>query len=292
MCDFGRGTFRPWELESRPTTPRMRGANGSSELVPTTWSAALERVAAALRDGDGAEAAFVASGQATTEEAFLLARAAATVGSPHRYACVRTGPRRAIPTVHGETAGTDAQPNRRGAALAGLEVVDVDELARRLRPEGAASAPPSVLFVLAPDFGELDEDAGFLQSLFRADLLVVAAWERGPLTDAADVLLPLATIAEKDGTLVNVQGRMQRVQAAFPARGEARSGVDLLIDLLAGLDAGESAASVDEVFELVAAGRRELAGATLAGLPADGVPLDIPEVAAHSADAGGSSPEE
>jgi NADH-quinone oxidoreductase subunit G len=50
--------------------------------------------------------------------------------------------------------------------------------------------------------------------------LVVLSSHRGPLTEAADVALPIATWAECDGTFTNRDGRVQRIHAALAPRGE------------------------------------------------------------------------
>ena len=52
--------------------------------------------------------------------------------------------------------------------------------------------------------------------------LATTAWDANhPLCEVADVLLPGATPAEKDGTWTNLQGREQRIEQAFPPKGQA-----------------------------------------------------------------------
>ena len=65
----------------------------------------------------------------------------------------------------------------------------------------------------------------------------------------ADIVLPLASLAEKSGTLTNVQGRVQRFHAAFAPRGAARNGLEI-VSFLAGLwgDADWSSADPAAVF--------------------------------------------
>jgi NADH-quinone oxidoreductase subunit G len=78
--------------------------------------------------------------------------------------------------------------------------------------------------------------------------LVVLASHKGPLVDAADVVLPVATWAEVDGTFTNKDGRVQRIHAAISSPGEAVPGwraVSLLADKL-GRSLGHT--SADEVF--------------------------------------------
>ena len=54
--------------------------------------------------------------------------------------------------------------------------------------------------------------------------LIVFGWADSPLAQAADVALPVAHHAEKDGTFVNVEWRLQRFARAFPPPGQARAG--------------------------------------------------------------------
>jgi predicted molibdopterin-dependent oxidoreductase YjgC len=93
----------------------------------------------------------------------------------------------------------------------------------------------------------------------------------------ADIVLPLAHHAEKDGTFVNVEWRLQRFEKAFPPPGQVRSGVEVLSDLLTRFDprwAGLGAAA--SAFDHMAADLPALAGLTWETLPATGSPLNVP----------------
>jgi len=275
MCDYGRGTYERWQSAERLATPRIRGTVGTSELVPASWSDALARILTVIQGTPDPDAnAFLASAHVTTEEAFLLARTAQVMGSSHRYVCVESGPVRTIPTTHGDVTGSDAAPNRRGATLAGLRHLDADELVSVLGIDSDEAGGLNLLFVLDADLGGREADPAFVEALQRVDVLVVAAWAEGPLTELADVVLPLATIAEKDGTVINVQNRLQRLHTAFPAPGQSRSGVGILVDLLLAMDIGWKARGVAQVFDLMAAELDQLDGLSLDTLPSDGVLLD------------------
>jgi formate dehydrogenase major subunit len=52
---------------------------------------------------------------------------------------------------------------------------------------------------------------------------------------SADVLLPAASFAEKDGTFVNIEGREQKIRQAIPPRGNVRPDWRILADLMARL---------------------------------------------------------
>ena len=272
MCDYGRSTHESWN-EPRTTSPMVRRTNGESTLAAVNWSTALEHVLShASRLADPAHSVFVASGRISTEEAFLLARLAQALGSPHRYFTHRGGPTRSIPTPHGVVSGSDTAANRRGAALGGLTPLSPDGLVN-LVSVAAEAGEGALVFLMEPDTEEGALDASTLEALQRAGLLVVASWGQSALTEIADVVLPLATVAEKSGTFVNVQHRLQRFEAAFPAPPQIKSGVDMLVEMLTGMDIGWKADGVGAVFDLMVREKTELAGLSFDRLPAEGVGL-------------------
>ena len=69
------------------------------------------------------------------------------------------------------------------------------------------------------------------QALERAELVVVQeAWRHAETCDYADVLLPAATWAEKEGTVTNSERRISRVRAAVAPPGEARPDWEIVVD--------------------------------------------------------------
>ena len=57
----------------------------------------------------------------------------------------------------------------------------------------------------------------------------------GPVFRAAHAVLPSASFAEQGGTWTNYAGRVQRFWMAFPPRGKARAGIEILNGLAAQL---------------------------------------------------------
>lgn len=281
MCDYGRTTFERYEELPRLATPRLRasngGGNGDDAATPTTWSRALEAVADRLKrageDAGGAASGrpiFLGSGKLTTEEAWLLATLADHVGSPHRPVWTETGPQRHIPNPGGGVTGHDAAPNRRGAELAGLGNGDGVSAKDLLYGDAARNCP--VLVVAESDFGDAAHDAQVVERLRQTHFLVVLGWADTPLAQAADVALPTATHAEKDGTFVNVQHRLQRFERAFPARGDVLPAVEALTDLLALVAEPEwQGLSTEGVFDRMAEAVPALAGITWGRIPAEGL---------------------
>jgi NADH-quinone oxidoreductase subunit G len=68
----------------------------------------------------------------------------------------------------------------------------------------------------------LDMGARAMQALARAEFAVVLSAYRGPATDAAHVMLPIAPYTESAGTLVNMEGRVQSYNACVKPQGDAR----------------------------------------------------------------------
>lgn len=93
LCVKGRFAYDFIHHEDRLTTPLIRGADG--ELHPTTWKAAIARVAAGLmqiKEAHGADAlAFVSSSRCTGEENYLLQKLArAAFGTNNCHQCAAT----------------------------------------------------------------------------------------------------------------------------------------------------------------------------------------------------------
>ncbi len=285
MCDYGRTTFEPYEQE-RLTSPRLR-AEGD-EQAPADWRSALDAAhQALLAAGGDSPVALLASGSLSTEEAFLLARLAEVLQTPHRAVWAGQGPTRTVPNLHGGVSGSETVPNRRGAELAGLTPGDGGLTAADLLGGGGGARCGTLL--VAGDLGGLASDPEAVEQLRAAERLLVLGWHDSPLTRAADVALPLATHAETEGSYVNSQGRLQRFERAFPPAGEALPGVEVLAALLRRFDGDwPEPVTAGQVFRRFAGGLPALAGASLAGLPAEGVALDSPTApppAAGDADA-------
>jgi NADH-quinone oxidoreductase subunit G len=274
MCDYGRSTF-----ERYYQVPRLATVRGAA----TGWKEALDLLARQLRSrldvgGDGA-VAFLGSPFLTTEEAYLFAKLADAVGSPHRSVPVDLGPTWTIPNLKGGIAGTEAAPNRRGAELAGLTpgtsggtILDHDEL---LLGDGASQC--EVLVVCDSDFGKAAWTPETVERLRRAKFLVVFGWADSPLAKAADLAFPVPTHTEKDGTFVNVEYRLQRFEQAYPAPGQVRPLADVLVDLLSRFDGSWARMSTPAVFDKLASEVPAFAGISWHGIPATGTTLSLPE---------------
>jgi NADH-quinone oxidoreductase subunit G len=112
------------------------------------------------------------------------------------------------------------------AAQAGMSVVDMLENPRKCY----------LLWDLEPDF-DVDNPARTMAALAAAEkVIAVASYATDSLRAVADLILPLAPLAESEGSLLNFDGDIQCFTAAASASGDARPGWKILRRLGAELD--------------------------------------------------------
>ena len=128
---------------------------------------------------------------------------------------VRDAVGRALGKLNGKALFVALQPgvNTRAARTYGLE--------NSLDP-----GKVEVLYVLA---GEQNLDAmEMLKRVRKGTFLIVQAGHASPLTERADVVLPMAVWSERSGTLTNTEGLVQEARKATDPLGEARPDWEIL----------------------------------------------------------------
>lgn len=119
-----------------------------------------------------------------------------------------------------ESIELDYAANAYGARLASAVPADGSTLTATL-----AEQPKRVLLLhdVDPALDSADP-AALMQACAKADhVIAISSFVTDSLRAVADVILPLAPAAETGGTLHNLEGLMQRFQAASKANGEARA---------------------------------------------------------------------
>ncbi len=246
MCDYGR--FRSEELNRQGfRKPEIRVA-GSDVRKQTNWGEALDAIKIAIdraREEDKKEEKIaskvrvIGSAFLTTEEAWLLAtlcRDSLKVNAPEFT--VDIGPKRRIRNkVDGWIYGSEAAPNSRGAEAAGQRKTkegDGSPLSLFLSKQSSSSSSsfsPAVLYISDANFSEKCNDPAFVAELRKASVLVVHARTRNALTDAADIVLPVAPLSGKEGTFVNAKGLVQRIDTAIVSPPIVRTDLEVLLHL-------------------------------------------------------------
>ncbi len=93
----------------------------------------------------------------------------------------------------------------------------------------------------------------------------------------ADVVLPSACFAEKDGTFTNTERRVQRVRKAVEAPGEARADWEIILDLANRMAAGWRYDAPEDVMREIARVTPSYAGITYARLEQEGLHWPCPD---------------
>ena len=103
-------------------------------------------------------------------------------------------------------------------------------------------------------------------------------------TEYADVVLPIGTAPETDGSCINYAGRVQRLRQAFPPPGEVKTGWEVLALLSTKFD-GPDAVSISDVFAELTQAVPALSGLTYGRVGAQGTLLPELQPAQDSAEA-------
>jgi NADH-quinone oxidoreductase subunit G len=240
MPDSHRLNFHYIDGEARFTEPLVKEG---AQHVPVSWAEALQTAASRLKAAAPEQTAIIASGRMTNEELFLARTLAAEIGTPH----LAIVPRFAEPD--GLLVAADRNPNTTGAKLV-LQSEDPFAKLDSIR-EGVRSGEIKALLVLGED---LITDAAFHFSDFaKLDFLLQSHILANPTALAAHLVLPAAAFAEKRGSMVNLTGRLQRLNRAVEMPGQARDDWEILRDLILAITGGQNEVHmIEDVFKAMA----------------------------------------
>ena len=233
ICDEGRFGFGYLHAADR-----LRVAYGRDEggQVPVAVDELTGRLADMVRrivqaHGEGAIGCVVSS-RHTNEELFLVRRFFLDIlRTPHLDYRVRpVQSEETDASEDGILRRTDKTPNSRGARdlaiLPGQDGLDVKGMIA-----AAQAGRLKALFVFEEDLVRELPDLPVREALGRLDLLVTSSLVQNETTVLAHVVLPALATAEKDGSLTNFQGRIQKIRRALAPPGSCRSLAEILQDV-------------------------------------------------------------
>ncbi|MBN2290468.1 MAG: (2Fe-2S)-binding protein, partial [Candidatus Glassbacteria bacterium] len=216
ICDEGRYCFRFVDAPDRLSVPSVRSGDSLAEAA---WDEALTRAAEALQAvASGAkkgEVAFLVSPRAANEELHLLRRVIGEQlpGSLIAFSNFST----AEPTEDDFLRRADKNPNTAGARLIGLtpeqaEVIGLDELKAK-----ALAGEIGALYICYHDPPGLPEVQGrsWEEALDRVGKVIFQGTNSSATSERAQVVLPAAAFAEREGSVVNAGLRLQLQRRAF-----------------------------------------------------------------------------
>ena len=247
MCDSGRLDFHFVNSEFRLTDPMIK-TGGKHNIA--TWKAALGNIATALAGKKGEEIAIIASARMTNEELFFVKHLAAQLGTTNVDVITRTG------GSDNYLRADDLNPNTNGAKLIlgiepGSKLAEIQEKMSRGLHRGVLALGENLLKVC---FAQRDlEKVPFIASLH---ILANASAE------LSHVVLPGTAYAEKRGSMINVTGRLQRLNKAVKAPGNAHDTWEILRDLIVALGGSNGIHTIEDVFKRLAAEVPALSGLT------------------------------
>jgi NADH-quinone oxidoreductase subunit G len=260
MCDHGRLNFHYINSPDRLKTPQIRE---NQELVNTTWNSALAKAREELKQFQKDEIAVVASARMTNEELWLTKKLIDSIGTSHHDVVPRTGEADQI------LMSADRNPNTLGAQLIGVTGEkpghDLKEIVEKIR-SGAIKA----VVALGENLTQLGLEPAELKKL--AALIVVDILPNDT-TRSATVLLPSSGFSEKRGSMINIKGRLQRLNRATQPPGSARDDWEIIRDLIQQLTGSNGIYLIEDVFKQITESIPDMHALSLSKISDQGVQL-------------------
>jgi NADH-quinone oxidoreductase subunit G len=246
MCDHGRLDYRWLNRPDRLEVPEAAGKT-------VDWEIAL---AAAAKLLNGKRAYVVANASLSNEALYLLKRLIAKTGGSGNFR-LEQGAEAPLPGVPDLSLRADRAANGTGAELLGFS---------RSQNPLAGLKSGDVLVIANDELEGLSADA-----VKNADAVIVigTAMPKGVMSPA--VVLPIANVAEEEGTLTNLRGRVQRYLQAKAAPGMARPSWFVLADLLNAVGDKADYFAAGSVFDALAKSEKAFAGMSYDTLALSGV---------------------
>ena len=257
MPDSHRLNYHYLHSDDRLKDPVIQGSDAAAK-----WPLALSIATERLKAKAAGTTALIASARMTNEELFLARALTQAVGISQFDVLPR--PQKG----DGFLISDDGNPNTSGAKLLGLATGRMHSIAADIK-----SGKLTGLIVL----GEDAVDCGIpVEDLQKLDVLIAMGILANQTTPYATVVLPSSAWAEKRGTMINVKGRLQRLNQAIQPPGQARDDWEILRDLIQGVtDADFGLNAIEDVFKQMAVGTPALRGLTISRIGDAGVDLPV-----------------
>lgn len=206
MCDHGRlETFKQVHAAERINGVYMKR---EGQNVKVSWDEAYAGAASELKHLNKDQIAVIASASSTCEDNFMLARFAKGVLSTKHIDYIP----HIIPGSGDDLLiREDKAPNALGTELAGVQPA-AGGFDRDAILEGVKKGTIKALILVDEDLAAMSPEME--TALAKLDVLIVVSSHHNRTTALANIVFPSAMYAEKNGTWVNFQGRIQRIRPA------------------------------------------------------------------------------
>jgi len=265
MCDYGRHNFHYVNSPERLTKPRVRLGSAQEDA---NWTTAIARAVDDLRRFTGDEIAVIASGKMTNEELWLTRQLIEALGIKYHDIVPRVGESDEI------LLSSYRNPNIVGAHLLGVAQDEPGSLLPEIFRRVQAGSIKAVL-ALSEDLlnaGLSTADIEKLEAFIAIDILP------NRTSAYATTLLPGYSFAEKRGSMINIKGRLQRLNRAIHGPGETRDDWEILRDLLQKFTGSNGIYLIEDVFRQMAEAIPQLHGLSLSKIGDLGTQLETNDV--------------
>lgn len=145
--------------------------------------------------------------------------------------------------------------------------------------KAAHNGTVKAMWIVGENVALSDPDSNHVvEALKHLDFLVVSELFMTETAQLADVVLPAASFAEKDGTFTNTERRVQRVRKAINPIGESRTDWEIICDVAKRMhvNAGFDFQSAEQIMGEIASVTPQYAGITYARIDAKGLQWPVP----------------
>jgi NADH-quinone oxidoreductase subunit G len=260
MCDYGRLNFHHVNSPDRLKMPQVREGQ---QLVDTSWNNALVKAGEALKQFQKDEVAVVASARMTNEELWLTKKLIDSIGTSLHDIVPRLAEADQI------LMSADRNPNTLGAQITGVTGEEPGSRLKEIADKIKSGALKAVV-ALGEDLTQLEltaEDLNKLAALIVMDILP------NETTRSASILLPSSAFSEKRGSMINVKGRLQRLNRATQAPGTARDDWEIIRDLIQQLTGSNGIYLIEDVFKQITDSIPDMNSLSLSRITDQGVSL-------------------
>jgi NADH-quinone oxidoreductase subunit G len=222
ICDEGRYAYHAIDAPERLKKPLLKQGEGFQEA---SWEDAIRIVAGSLKQvlaTHGPQGvALLVSPQMTNEELFLARR----IFKDHLGVNNIESRIPSSAKVYSDDflITADKNPNSRGAAVIFPRGPGIENLL-----QACAEGRIHFLYIVHSDLTRACDPAYAGEALKKMECIVFQGSWNHSTAAMADIQLPAAVYAEKEGTFTNAQERVQRFQAAVPPLGDSLPALDIL----------------------------------------------------------------
>lgn len=143
---------------------------------------------------------------------------------------------------------------------------------------GAGDGSIRFLYIMGENPMMTDPDLNYVKRCLESvDFLVVQDIFMTPTAALADVVLPAASFAEKDGTFTNTERRVQRVRKAIDTVGDSRTDWEIIMEIMNRMGFEQSYGHPSEIMEEISGLTPEYGGITYDRLEEVGIQWPCPD---------------